>query len=300
MQFMPQIVRCTNASLQRGGRALTSTGEILKFLGVRIVIALNPRKSNEGLRSYWNKATSAQQTCRPVVDDFSHKFDISYHRFKTLNDHFRLDTFDDDQLKNEPYKPIDAFIGAFNDRREQVVSPGHCIVPDECMSPWKGIESHFNADPTRIHITKIPRKIQKGAGAPLQQFQAAPSNIPFHCAVVLRTVLPWIGTGRVVIADAAFSSLLTCLELLKRGLFFIGVVKGCTKGFPVNYVQDYQNSKPERGKFKVITTDVKPDPSINQTKKVMAVLHCIKHGRIRSIIAWSTAQSYPTKDDKKN
>lgn len=51
-----------------------------------------------------------------------------------------------------------------------------------------------------------------------------------HCAVALRLVFPWFGTGRLVIADAAFASLLTCTELLKRSLFFIGVLKGCTKG----------------------------------------------------------------------
>lgn len=232
---------------------------------------------------------------------------MSFTRFKVISECLRLDAFDDQSICNDPYKPIDSFIEAFNERRECAVTPGVCIVPDECMSPWKGLES-ISPDPTRIHVTKIPRKprgigvemkcsadgescimlrleIQKGASAPLQQFQTAPANIPFHCAVVLRLVLPWIGTGRLVVADAAFTSLRTCAELLLRGLFFIGVLKGCSKGFPVAYLEEYQKQNPPRGAFKVITTSVSPDPSrTHQSRKVMAVLHAIKNKKIRTVI----------------
>jgi hypothetical protein len=42
--------------------------------------------------------------------------------------------------------------------------------------------------------------------------------------VVLRCVLPWLGSGRLVVADAAFCSLMTCVALLLRGLWFIGIL----------------------------------------------------------------------------
>jgi hypothetical protein len=56
------------------------------------------------------------------------------------------------------------------------------------------------------------------------QFQTPPDNLPYHCAVVLRCVLPWLGSGRLVVADAAFCSLMTCVALLLRGLWFIGIL----------------------------------------------------------------------------
>lgn len=74
-------------------------------------------------------------------------------------------------------------------------------------------------------------EIQKDKNAAKQRHEVPPENLPFHCAFTLRIVSNWRGSG--IVADAAFGSVITCLELLKGGLYFIGIIKGATKDYPV-------------------------------------------------------------------
>jgi hypothetical protein len=124
-------------------------------------------------------------------------------------------------------------------------------------------------------------EMQKGANAPKQAFETPPDELPHHCAVTLRAVANWLGSGRVVVGDAAFGSFLTCYELLKRGMYFIGIIKGCTKAYPVEYVK-LQSTLP-KGEYKVITTQVLDQENAERT--IMAVLLSLKPGLIRNIIS---------------
>lgn len=68
--------------------------------------------------------------------------------------------------------------------------------------------------------------IQKGANAAKQQYETPPEELPHHTEVTLRAVRNWLGTGRTFVADAAFGPVKTCVELLKRDMYFIEIIKG--------------------------------------------------------------------------
>ncbi|DAZ99003.1 TPA: hypothetical protein N0F65_011258 [Lagenidium giganteum] len=52
-------------------------------------------------------------------------------------------------------------------------------------------------------------------------------------SIVLRLMEPYIGSGRTVVADSAFASGKTLVQLeAQRGLYFMGIVKTATAEFP--------------------------------------------------------------------
>jgi hypothetical protein len=77
-----------------------------------------------------------------------------------------------------------------------------------------GIELKASADGTTGILLRL--EIREGDLAKeVPTFQGPPDNLPYHCAVVLRLISPWLGKGRVVVADAAFGSYTTAVELAK-------------------------------------------------------------------------------------
>jgi hypothetical protein len=305
MQRVDSILDCTNSTLRswRRGHPITR-GELFRFIGLRLMMALYPRCSDEGLDFYWTTEADPDAIFSPIFD-FENKCGMSKSRFEAINTCLRLDTFVPNSVNEDPYQSIQSFVDGFNWRMKTVVVPGKFIIVDELMSFWKGVESHFSHE-SFIHVTYVPRKpvnlgvefkcsadgqsnimlfleIQKGSHAAKQRYETEPEKLPFHCAVTLRTVDNWAGTGRVCVADAAFGSLITCLELLKRGLYFIGIVKGCTKGYPIVYAQNFLASNPVKNEYKVITTTVQDGTGTNRT--IMSVLLCLRHGLIRQIIS---------------
>ena len=130
--------------------------------------------------------------------------------------------------------------------------PGQHVVVDECMSSWTGSEAEYVAE-GMPHKTKIVRK-SEGVGAELKAMACGSTGIllkldimegkganhlkPFSAefgestAVVLRLCSSLFGTGRIVHADSAFSSVKTLLALEERGLYFQGMVKDAHKEYP--------------------------------------------------------------------
>jgi len=147
---------------------------------------------------------------------------------------------------------------------------------DECMSAWRGQEQYLK-DALGVHITKIARK-PEGVGIEVKASADGSSGIllrleihegqrsnrprlyedrlPFHSAIVLRLTDPWRGTGRTIVADAAFGSVRTALEVEKLGNHFMGVVKTATKGYPKQVFKAWGSSDRERGEHKVLTATV--------------------------------------------
>jgi hypothetical protein len=74
-------------------------------------------------------------------------------------------------------------------------------------------------------------------------------------AVTLRLVGSYYGTARTVVADSAFSSVKTCVQLAQRGLYFMGCVKTAHVEFPSKYLRQWASgslleqagNSPERG-----------------------------------------------------
>ena len=58
-------------------------------------------------------------------------------------------------------------------------------------------------------------------------------------AVTLRLAQPWGGSGRVVVADSAFSSVQTLVQMKsKLGLNFMGMVKTAHRRFPKKFLNE--------------------------------------------------------------
>ena len=141
------------------------------------------------------------------------------------------------------------------------------------------------------HKTKIARK-PKGIGAELKSCACGESNVmlrlelqegeeamklkeyfkpkdcPFHVAVTVRLVKPWLGTWRTVIADSVFASFLCAITLLSMGLHFMGIVKTATRSFPKSYFTNWAETNPQRGDHTYLHTTYK----VGQiTHKIVAV-----------------------------
>ena len=118
------------------------------------------------------------------------------------------------------------------------------------------------------HKTKIVRK-PEGVGAELKAMACGSTGIllkldimegkeanhlkPFSAefgestAVVLRLCSSLFGTGRIVHADSAFSSVNTLLALEERDLYFQGMVKIAHKEYPMGLMKDWENGLEEGG-----------------------------------------------------
>ena len=58
--------------------------------------------------------------------------------YKNIKQYLQLSEFTPEQLRQDPWIPVSAFIEAFNDRRNTIIKPGSELVVDESMSWWTG------------------------------------------------------------------------------------------------------------------------------------------------------------------
>jgi hypothetical protein len=299
MQYLSVILECTNRQLlahNPSNKPLTKH-EFFTYKAIRIATALRP--IDGPIREYWDKVES-EDDIFPAFD-FEARFKMTHHRFKILTNCLRLAEYTPLTVSLDPYLPIEGFIEAFNARRRTVVNPGRNIVVDECMSSWKG-EEMVLAHESVMHVTKIQRK-PKGVGVEFKSCADGGSHVllqleiqksklanqnkrfaaeyPFHVAVVLRLVAHWFGTGRRIIADAAFSSLATCTALLLNGLFYLGIVKTATKGYPVQFCKNWEGQNPVRGDHRSISTTVNVR---GEARKVISSLWCSKRDQVKKLI----------------
>ena len=83
-------------------------------------------------------------------------------------------------------------------------------------------------------------------------------------AITLRLCSPYFGSGRVIHADSAFSSVRTCLKLREHGLHFMGCVKTASREFPKRYLASFEDQygrgRPQaRGGWKLLKSTVNPE-----------------------------------------
>ncbi|ETN00434.1 hypothetical protein PPTG_24270 [Phytophthora nicotianae INRA-310] len=75
-------------------------------------------------------------------------------------------------------------------------------------------------------------------GAHRQRQKAYNADFGEGTAVVLRLAQPYAGSGRTVVADSAFSSVKTLVQLNSMmGLYFMGMVKTATKEYPMDHLK---------------------------------------------------------------
>ena len=179
----------------------------------------------------------------------------------------------------DPWQDIRPFIEDFNLTRQNNIIPGCHLTVDECMSAWKGSDGEYVAE-GMPNKTKIARK-PEGVGAEMKALACGETGIILKLdimegreanrrkdfsqeygegtAVTLRLTKEYYGTGRVVHADSAFSSVKTLLALRERGLFFMGMIKTAHKEFPLAFLKSWANGdeeggKPSRGNYCLLQT----------------------------------------------
>jgi hypothetical protein len=77
---------------------------------------------------------------------------------------------------------------------------------------------------------------------------------PKSCALTMRCVKQWFGSGVTVHADSAFTSVPTAIALRSNGLHFMGCLKTATRMFPKKFLEAWaQTPNLERGSHKTLT-----------------------------------------------
>ena len=158
------------------------------------------------------------------------------------------------------------FLDAVNEHLDEAVSAGQFVCVDESMI--KAFHRHL---PGKIKIKRKPRPI----GNEIKDLSDASSMIVLRmelyegkdqmstkehvqehgatCATTLRLVEPIKGTGRIVVGDAWFGSVLTVKELMKIGLYAIMLVKMAHRNYPKELLNSHQIS---RGEWVAYTREV--------------------------------------------
>ena len=147
------------------------------------------------------------------------------------------------------------------------------------MSAWKGSDGEYVAE-GMPHTTKIAHK-PEGVGTEMKALACGETGIILKLdvmkgreanqrkdfsqeygegtAVTIRFKKEYYGTGRVVHADSAFSSVKALLALRERGLFFMGMIKTAHEEYPLAFIKSWANSdehggKPSRGNYCMLQT----------------------------------------------
>jgi hypothetical protein len=284
-----RILAGTNAALPTGKPALTEQ-ELWRFLALLLAMAvydLGP------YRSYWQE--TQDHPGEPFVANPLWGRFMTRNRFEDLLRFLRLDTYTAGELQDDKWRPVRAFVNDFNAARARHVHPGWMICVDESISSWRGRDGTvLDGMP---HVTKIKRKPQ-GVGLEMKDACDVMSGImlrlelcegkeamlekPFQrelgagTATLLRLTKPWWETGRIVCADSAFASVKSAVELRKRGLHFLGLVKTATRRFPKQYLDSYPLA--ERGAHVAVTSVADGIPLIgcawNDRKRKLVVGTC--------------------------
>ena len=258
-----QLMTQKGRSLLFGTSWTVTPGEVYSFFGYNIAIML--LHTGGPKQDLWlADGDSKYEGALFLAPDLG-QYGISYARFHRLMMTFTLPTYGDG---TDPFDPIRMFVDAWNTNMESTILPGPTIIVDESMGLWKGRgmpglmvvarkptpigrESHTTADGDTsciIFVEPYEGKDRMQDKEYVKEWGKAP-------ATAMRCVKPWMGTGRLVIADAGFASLKLAAGLAEHGTFLIGNVKGAHSEFPKAWLLQ---QVPERGcraaAFTTITT----------------------------------------------
>ena len=111
-----------------------------------------------------------------------------------------------------------------------------------------GAKTPSTAKTVLVWSTGLKMQTRKVCWSPVNSDQAS-------TALTLRLVKPYFGTNRTIIADSAFSSVITAHALLSHGLRFMGVVKTAHSKYPKDSLNLW-GKKAERGSHEVFTTNL--------------------------------------------
>jgi hypothetical protein len=164
----------------------------------------------------------------------------------------------DERAARGDFWAVQPLVDAFNLCRRTVYIAGAKLVVDESFSPWCGRDQRHTA--WCPHVQKEPRK-PKGVGMEMKNCACCLVNVQLalelvactdemhrrlhwraggaSTALMLRLLSSFASSGRLVVGDSAFASVQTAVALFNIGLYFIGLVKSCTRMYPFKHTQEY-------------------------------------------------------------
>ena len=226
----------------------------IKFF-LYLLVAMSPYSGGVGLDYFWTESVDPDLFPSPNFGRF-----MSRDRFNVIKQYLTFwnpDTVD----PSDPLYEVRYLYDVFNRHTLATVDPGWILVIDESI--FKNTQS--DADRKSKGIPKgafklMPAKPKNGfmnksiacgiSGVVLilelqegveemkaKKFAKAPDNIQHTTAVTLRLLEPFFWTWRTLVGDSWFTSVTTVWELLKRGMYYCGVLKTNTKGSPAKWME---------------------------------------------------------------
>ncbi|XP_050298561.1 piggyBac transposable element-derived protein 4-like [Anthonomus grandis grandis] len=274
------IIQSTNARLRERQRAVTK-GDLYKALGIIYVMTLNSLHTKHTKREYW----STESGLFPAPA-FGQRFGMGLHRFEEIINCLAFAIPTAEELNNEENMDngyqVRAFFHMTTSKWNDIYSPGYKVTVDESMFAWygKGLHNERDGMPAVIKIQRKPKgvgcecktiaDVQSGImigleineGKEAMQKKEWQRELGAGTATTLRLTRPWHGSGRIVVGDSWFASVKTAIELNKRGLNFLGIVKTATRNYPI---QDAKIRCPEEKDKSIAATCVIADPYIKLT-----------------------------------
>lgn len=252
MSHLPKMVAMTNANLTKNRWAVTDCSEILRLMGVLVLMS---RYEYSKRRDLWKTTSENKYVSAPNFSQI-----MTYTRFMTLRANLRFSdngNQDNDGSENR-WGLVDDFVAAINFHRETFVTPSELICVDESMSRWYGLGGDY-IDVGLPTYRALDRKPESGceikssacgrSGIMLRlEIVKSPSDdvdtdcdrgLSHGAAVTRRLVYPWSGTNRIVCGDSYFASVHTAQVLYAMGLRFIGVVKTANTRFPYKHLSSF-------------------------------------------------------------
>lgn len=265
MGELDKIVEGTSEVLIERRKPVTTKGEILKYLGIRLASVLERRRGS--VRS-WFKDGYVEEESIHLNGAYTTRFNMTVTRFQLLSDSFRLRPAPISAADNaDRWYMIRSFIDAFNVRRRKAVIPGQTLVIDESMSAFRQKASgDFNVN-GMPHLVKIARKpegvgaefksladpytgiimvleIQEGRDAMRAKEKCA--ELGAGAACTWRLTKHWHGSGRTIIGDSWFGSYKCALALASVGLYCIMMVKTAYRCYPLRYLKNWAAAEERR------------------------------------------------------
>ena len=253
-------VKETNIQLAKAHKKMTDRGEVLRFLGVLILIT---RFEFGNRRDLWSNVSTSRFIPSPKLGQTG----MSRGRFDDLFSFFRWSHQPDERpefMTAEAYRwmLIEDCYEHFNVHRVQYFIPSSDVVADESIHRWYGGGGHW-INYGLPHYVAMDRKPESGmevqnlccgkSGVLLQlilvksarqraleEDRMGASSDENHGTFVLKQLCRPFQTRscrRGVRADSWFASVQTAVELHKMGFVFIGPIKTATKHFPLDHLR---------------------------------------------------------------
>lgn len=254
----------TNKNLAAAGHAPIDMQELLRWQGICLLIT---RTNYNGKRQNLWGGKAQESKYLPSID--LNKTPMGRNRFDAIWYAMRWSRQvpeRPDNMTSEEWRwqLIDDHVDNFNKHRASTFVPSGEICADESVVRWYGLGGAFVNFGLPMYV-ELERKPDSGceiqdiccvqskvmlqlkivqSSEQEERKQAAKNPSEEYAAlnhgtkVLLELCEPWNDTGRLVVADSYFASVMSAGELKKRGWKFIGNVKTASKMFPKGFLEN--------------------------------------------------------------